>query len=189
MPVNVMQVNHIRLKPIQLPDDPSRSGAGLKPVFTADVGLRGLHPNIAAVRAGYPQLMTVGPAAKNVVFHRPVREQLTDADTDLAGTANTTRRVDLNNPHFLSSIFPEWDIGVRVKGADTGTAAYERRIQVVHHEKTDDNTFGNSGYVLDVVLCMLEHFRYGDRDKGDKIIIHTHRQRMKRGKGLKQQRH
>ena len=89
MPVDVMQVNHIRPEPIQLPQDPSRSGAGLKPVFTADAGLRGLHPNIAEARAGYPRLMTIGPAAQNMVFNRTICEQLTNADTDLAGTANS----------------------------------------------------------------------------------------------------
>lgn len=187
MPVDVMQVNHIRPEPIQLPQDPSRSGAGLKPVFTADAGLRGLHPNIAEARAGYPRLMTIGPAAQNMVFNRTICEQLTNADTDLAGTANSAGCIDLNNPHFFSSVLPKWDVGVCVKGADTGAATYERRIQVVHHEKPDDNTFGYFGDVFDIVFCMLQHFRHSDRNENNEIVVHAHSQSVHGSKALQKE--
>ena len=68
MSVNVMEMHNIWLNPIQFPDDPSRSGAGLKSIPTADAGYRSLRHNIVGSCARYSKRVAIGRTAKNIIL-------------------------------------------------------------------------------------------------------------------------
>ena len=104
MTMKVVQMNHIRFDPLQLPDQFLRRDPGIEAVITQNTGTQGL-PLRKRLRAFYPQRV-IGTAGivQYVVFDPPGSKNLADPNADFSRTAITADRIDLDNLHKNSSL-------------------------------------------------------------------------------------
>jgi hypothetical protein len=72
---------------------------GVEAIIAQKLRLQGLEPDISAIRAGNSQGIPISSAAKDIVFYIFGSQNLADANTNFARTANTAGGVDLNYLH------------------------------------------------------------------------------------------
>ena len=103
MTVDVMQMDQIGLDALQLRYDPFGSLFGVKAIITQHSGFAGLKTDVASVRVTDAQIVAIRLAAvENIVLDSLLSQQLADLHTDLARTADSAGRVDLNDFHNVS---------------------------------------------------------------------------------------
>jgi hypothetical protein len=104
MTMDIMQMHNVRLDVLQLGDQLPGGQFGIKSIVSQDPGLQRLKFDISAARAGDSGRKSVCFAAEDIVFNILCIHELTDANADLACTANAAGGIHLYDLHSVLSL-------------------------------------------------------------------------------------